>query len=321
MISTRSVLGCYRLSVVFNVVYTCHHTCTSLTTQFHADLYRPPLPRCADFSEKANDPVAVVDQHPTSLTASETDLQQAPSNQALSPELSIESDSESEDDTETAQNTQQSAAAREQERLRVMQSAGLIVHQADTAAIRRRRPPPPRPRPVSLGSDAGARPAPSPALSSVSFATAAEDVTEPSERETATDYTTQDAYAQWEQLQRAAGAGRAPNTDQQHLHAALTSLNLSDMRKTWSSLVESGSLESIPEQERKRQEAIFELIKTESSYLETLQLVVQEYYSKAQTAVDDKTVQVIFANVEDILLWSVVSCAIIITVFAELMHR
>jgi hypothetical protein len=155
----------------------------------------------------------------------------------------------------------------------------------------------------------------------VSFATAAEDVTEPSERETATDYTTQDAYAQWEQLQRAAGAGRAPNTDQQHLHAALTSLNLSDMRKTWSSLVESGSLESIPEQERKRQEAIFELIKTESSYLETLQLVVQEYYSKAQTAVDDKTVQVIFANVEDILLWSVVSCAIIITVFAELMHR
>ena len=241
------------------------------------------------------------------LTPSRDQVSIAPTSQSFaaapdSPAMSTDVESESEDEAALSRDGEAAALAREQERRRVLEAAGLVVQQAPAEGARRRRPPPPRPRPVSTASEADLRPAPS---LSLSFATAAEEVSGTDAKSESPDFTAEDAYAQWQKLQREAGTA-TKQTDQQNLQAALTSLNLGDMRKTWSSLVESGTLETIPDQERKRQEAIFELIKTESGYLETLQLVVQEYYSKAQSVLEDRTVEVIFANIEDILLWSVV---------------
>ena len=45
--------------------------------------------------------------------------------------------------------------------------------------------------------------------------------------------------------------------------------------KSWASLVEKTALEGIPVHERKRQEAIFELIHTEVAYVRDLQLIVE----------------------------------------------
>ncbi|KAI6037806.1 hypothetical protein EDC04DRAFT_2868580 [Pisolithus marmoratus] len=61
---------------------------------------------------------------------------------------------------------------------------------------------------------------------------------------------------------------------------------------SWASLVDKTALEGIPAVERKRQEAIFELISTEADYVRDLQLIVE---------VKDST-SVIFSNIEDILL-------------------
>jgi hypothetical protein len=43
---------------------------------------------------------------------------------------------------------------------------------------------------------------------------------------------------------------------------------------SWASLVDRSALEGIPKAERKRQEAIFELISTEADYVRDLQLIV-----------------------------------------------
>lgn len=79
----------------------------------------------------------------------------------------------------------------------------------------------------------------------------------------------------------------------------------SSLGKTWSSLVDPSALATMPEPERKRQEAIFELIKSESTYLTALQRIVQEFFARLQPLLDDVASQVIFANIEDILMWSV----------------
>ncbi|KAG8932121.1 hypothetical protein FRC01_000235 [Tulasnella sp. 417] len=71
---------------------------------------------------------------------------------------------------------------------------------------------------------------------------------------------------------------------------------------SWSSLVDKDVLEGIPPAERKRQEAIFELIVTESAYVRDLQLIVEVFYTTLIDVLDQKATTVIFANVEDILL-------------------
>lgn len=71
---------------------------------------------------------------------------------------------------------------------------------------------------------------------------------------------------------------------------------------SWSSLVDKDVLEGIPPAERKRQEAIFELIVTESAYVRDLQLIVEVFYTSLIDVLDQKATTVIFANVEDILL-------------------
>ncbi|KAG8943721.1 hypothetical protein FRC04_002553 [Tulasnella sp. 424] len=71
---------------------------------------------------------------------------------------------------------------------------------------------------------------------------------------------------------------------------------------SWSSLVDKDVLQGIPPAERRRQEAIFELIVTEGAYVRDLQLIVEVFYTSLIDALDQKATTVIFANVEDILL-------------------
>ncbi|KAH7911883.1 hypothetical protein BJ138DRAFT_1062162 [Hygrophoropsis aurantiaca] len=71
---------------------------------------------------------------------------------------------------------------------------------------------------------------------------------------------------------------------------------------SWASLVEKTALDGIPKNERRRQEAIFELISTEADYVRDLQLIVEHFYSRLMDALGEKATTVIFANIEDILL-------------------
>jgi actin cytoskeleton-regulatory complex protein PAN1 len=88
-------------------------------------------------------------------------------------------------------------------------------------------------------------------------------------------------------------------------------------------LIDKSALEEIPPKERKRQEAIFELIATEGAYVRDLQLIVEVYlmsllmsaclnilhqifYAKLLPMLDEKAIKVIFANIEDILLTNTV---------------
>ncbi|KAJ1309363.1 hypothetical protein OPQ81_006142 [Rhizoctonia solani] len=71
---------------------------------------------------------------------------------------------------------------------------------------------------------------------------------------------------------------------------------------SWTSLVDKSVVEGIPDNERKRQEAIFELIATESAYVRDLQMIVEKFYATMVPMLDEKSATVIFANVEDILL-------------------
>lgn len=67
------------------------------------------------------------------------------------------------------------------------------------------------------------------------------------------------------------------------------------------------ALASLPDKERKRQEAIFELCQTEQNHVRDLQTIVEVFYNaiEEQRLLDDKARLVIFANIEDILLAAV----------------
>ncbi|KAF6758250.1 Dbl homology domain-containing protein [Ephemerocybe angulata] len=71
---------------------------------------------------------------------------------------------------------------------------------------------------------------------------------------------------------------------------------------SWASLVDKAALEGFPVNERKRQEAIFELINTEVAYVRDLQLIVEVFYSYLLDVLSQKEITVVFANIEDILL-------------------
>lgn len=76
---------------------------------------------------------------------------------------------------------------------------------------------------------------------------------------------------------------------------------------SWSSLIGSQGLSDIPELERNRQEAIFELIKTEGTHVRDLQTIVQVFFNqmKDEPFLSSKAQTVIFANVEEVLLTAV----------------
>ncbi|TFY81602.1 hypothetical protein EWM64_g2415 [Hericium alpestre] len=71
---------------------------------------------------------------------------------------------------------------------------------------------------------------------------------------------------------------------------------------SWASLVDKSALEGMPARERSRQEAIFELIATETAYVRDLQLIVGVFYSSMLDILEPKAIAVVFANVEDLLL-------------------
>ncbi|WVW79834.1 hypothetical protein I302_101804 [Kwoniella bestiolae CBS 10118] len=78
----------------------------------------------------------------------------------------------------------------------------------------------------------------------------------------------------------------------------------SEFGKTWSSLVEPSVLGTMSDRERKRQEAIFEFIATEAGYGRDLQLIVEVFYASLIPLLEEKTLETIFANIEDILLFN-----------------
>ncbi|KIK12167.1 hypothetical protein PISMIDRAFT_689695, partial [Pisolithus microcarpus 441] len=77
---------------------------------------------------------------------------------------------------------------------------------------------------------------------------------------------------------------------------------------SWASLLDRTALEGIPAVERKRQEAIFELISTEADYVRDLQLIVEVFDSRLVDMLEAESTSVIFSNIEDILLTNTHSC-------------
>lgn len=69
---------------------------------------------------------------------------------------------------------------------------------------------------------------------------------------------------------------------------------------TWSSLVDRSVLETMSDRERKRQEAIFELIATEGAYVRDLQLIVEVFYRGLLDLLDNQALEGIFGNIEDV---------------------
>jgi hypothetical protein len=61
-------------------------------------------------------------------------------------------------------------------------------------------------------------------------------------------------------------------------------------------------VKNMSKEDRRRQEAIYELISTEQSYLRDLQMIIEVFYGPLQSILSPNDLNIIFANVEDILL-------------------
>ncbi|KAI6004641.1 hypothetical protein EDD15DRAFT_2216388 [Pisolithus albus] len=84
---------------------------------------------------------------------------------------------------------------------------------------------------------------------------------------------------------------------------------------SWASLLDRTALEGIPAAERKRQEAIFELISTGADYVRDLQLIVELFYSRLVDMLEAESTSVIFSNIEDSLLTNTVGALLDMTDF------
>ncbi|KAG2207242.1 hypothetical protein INT46_008860 [Mucor plumbeus] len=71
---------------------------------------------------------------------------------------------------------------------------------------------------------------------------------------------------------------------------------------TWASTMDEIELNAIPADERKRQEAIFELIATERSYLSDLQMIINVFYADAGKYLSQDERDVVFSNIDDLLI-------------------
>ncbi|KAL1691657.1 hypothetical protein GGG16DRAFT_91161 [Schizophyllum commune] len=258
---------------------------------------------------------------------------------------------EDSDEEEETSDTKEDRAAREAERQRVLEAAGLVVQ--------RDKPPPPRP-PRRKRSVKQRRPAPAaPKRASVLSVTSDKDLptlptesTAPISRPMRLD----DAYERYEEFKSKnrmsmssmsdvpssptsasitpGAVSPAPSIardDSTRSHSRFLSHILGRSKtpdrimpvisgpilqtpevpdrpnspafgSSWASLVDKTALDGIPPHERKRQEAIFELIATESAYVHDLQLIVEVFYQSMLPLLDTKAITVVFANVEDLLL-------------------
>ncbi|KAG2237303.1 hypothetical protein INT48_009036 [Thamnidium elegans] len=71
---------------------------------------------------------------------------------------------------------------------------------------------------------------------------------------------------------------------------------------TWASTMDPIELEAILPEERKRQEAIFELIATERSYLNDLQMIINIFYADSAKYLSQDERDVVFSNIDDLLI-------------------
>ncbi|KNE91032.1 hypothetical protein PSTG_15540 [Puccinia striiformis f. sp. tritici PST-78] len=73
--------------------------------------------------------------------------------------------------------------------------------------------------------------------------------------------------------------------------------------RTWSSMIDPTILSQYTEKEKNRQEAIYELIKTESSFVESCEILTQVYYQELEPILGMRAMAIIFGNIEDIMLF------------------
>ncbi|KAI5990925.1 hypothetical protein EDD15DRAFT_2197717 [Pisolithus albus] len=93
------------------------------------------------------------------------------------------------------------------------------------------------------------------------------------------------------------------------------SMSSSGFGTSWASLLDRTALEGIPAVERKRQEAIFELISTEADYVRDLRLIVGLFYSRLVDMLEAESTCVIFSNIEDSLLTNTIGALLDMTDF------
>ncbi|KAI8614258.1 Dbl homology domain-containing protein, partial [Chytriomyces sp. MP71] len=74
----------------------------------------------------------------------------------------------------------------------------------------------------------------------------------------------------------------------------------------WVSVVDPYLLGQLSVEEKKRQEAIFELIQTEAHYLRDLQLILEVFYQPMAAFLSDTDLRTIFCNVEDLMMTNTV---------------
>ncbi|CAG8576933.1 3066_t:CDS:10, partial [Cetraspora pellucida] len=80
------------------------------------------------------------------------------------------------------------------------------------------------------------------------------------------------------------------------------SINQGPSAPLWAGIMDSKTLKSITKEERKRQEAIYELIITEQTYLRDLQIIIELFYGPLQNFLSDQELSTLFCNIQDILL-------------------
>ncbi|KAF7972256.1 hypothetical protein HWV62_18572 [Athelia sp. TMB] len=239
-----------------------------------------------------------------------------------------DSDDEDEDSGEAEANWE----AREKERQRVLEAAGLIVTQAD-------KPPP---RLERVRSARQRRPAPAApqrnSAASVSTTSTKELPSVPERVSSPVDSTrVDDAFDRYEAFKHTQGAPAnnrlsvassfetAPSTPAEASPAVSLAPSTSGEHRPYSNLLHflgrktpanetsdrkltiSGPIMDSPGSPARENSpafgsAIFELITTESDYVRDLQLIVEVFYSSMIPLLDQKAITVIFANVEDILL-------------------
>ncbi|KAI8641561.1 hypothetical protein BD408DRAFT_368111 [Parasitella parasitica] len=71
---------------------------------------------------------------------------------------------------------------------------------------------------------------------------------------------------------------------------------------SWARIMDEIELNAIPADERKRQEAIFELISTERSYLCDLQMIINVFYTDSGKYLTQDERDVVFSNIDDLLI-------------------
>ncbi|KAJ8662806.1 hypothetical protein O0I10_000982 [Lichtheimia ornata] len=84
--------------------------------------------------------------------------------------------------------------------------------------------------------------------------------------------------------------------------STISSMSATPGLVTWASTMDPSELAVISPEERKRQEAIFELVSTEKSYLRDLQLIANVFYTESMKYLARDEQDVVFSNIDDLLL-------------------